>query len=114
MNSKALRARLPSSDLSIPRKSLIPFSIPVLALVVCAGLFGYPQQEDSVVHGWVKHTLKVHERIQDVGKGERVKRIEVPIDEALVQIDRLYLFSALFTAGMCARGRRKCSVLADQ
>jgi len=63
MNSKALHARLPSSGLSIQRIGLIVISIPVVALVVCAGLFGYAQQEDSVAHGWLKHTLKVQERI---------------------------------------------------
>ena len=63
MNSKAPQARLPSSDLSIQRKGLLVISIPVVALVVCAGLFGYAQQE---AHGWVKHTLEAQQRIQSI------------------------------------------------
>jgi|ERR1700691_2335805 hypothetical protein len=103
MNSKALRARLPSSDSSIQRKGSIVISILVVALVVCTGLFGYAQQEDSVAHGWVKHTLEVQERIQDVGQGKRIKRIEVLTDGTLAQIDRLLpVLQAVHRGALCA------------
>jgi signal transduction histidine kinase/CheY-like chemotaxis protein/CHASE3 domain sensor protein len=65
MNSIA-QARLTSSYLSIQRKALIVISIPVIALAVCACLFGYAQREDGVAHGLVKHTLEIQERIRRI------------------------------------------------
>jgi PAS domain S-box-containing protein len=57
---------LDRTRLTIQRKGLIVISIPVVALAVCACLFGYAQWEDRVAQGSVEHSLEVQERVQKI------------------------------------------------